>query len=377
MVSRNDPGAYRDLLSLDEVDRALTTLNLSYPEIRLARGDQPPKSADYTFPDGRIDLLAVTKLFANGVTIVLDQMQRRLPAFGALCRDLESELGIAFQTNIYLTPPDAGGFKVHYDTHDVFVLQIAGSKGWELFESQIELPVSGQYHDLLSVEPSKVTHRFTVHAGDFAYIPRGIYHQARASGELSLHVTLGAMVRTWCEFMLEAISELSLRDVAFRHALPVGIGTGQFDRAQAEKEFHSLLRRLAERIDFEGTARSFSKEFVRTHDGALRDQLVQVAALKDLSGESIVVARSGAVRVVERVADKLIVFHLNTAIEFPAHVEKSLSAALSGAPMRVAEMGGELDLAGKIALARRLIEEGLLLKIDGDETMRRHSRRSA
>lgn len=288
VVRRHGASAYDDLLSLHDVDEALTTLNLSYAEIRLARVDQPPDPADYTFPDGRIDPLAVTKLFRSGVTIVLDQMQRRLPALGELCRDLESELGIAFQTNLYVAPPRAGGFKGHYDTHDVFVLQIAGSKEWEVFESSVELPMPGQRGDKNGAPAGPLTDRFTLDAGDLVYLPRGTYHQARASDQVSLHVTLGAMLRTWCEFLLEAVSELSLRDVAFRHALPIGIGVGKFDRSGAQKEFQSLLARLAESSDFDQTAQSLSKEFLRQHDGVLRRQLVQAASLNDLSSESAI-----------------------------------------------------------------------------------------
>lgn len=372
VVRRRDANVYRDLLSIDDVDEALTTLNLSYPEIRLARVDQPLDPGDYTFPDGRIDPLAVTKLFRSGVTIVFDQMQRRLPSLGELCRDLESELGIAFQTNLYVTPPHAGGFKGHYDTHDVFVLQIVGSKQWELFESLVELPMPGQHGDDNGTAPGKCTHRFRLHAGDLVYLPRGIYHQARANDEVSMHVTLGAMVRTWCEFLLEAVSELSLRDVAFRRALPIGIGIGKFDHGGAQKEFQSLLTRLAASSDFERTAHSLSKEFVRKHDGILRQQLLQISSLGNLSSESVVVARKGAVRSIERVGDKLAVCHLNTAIELPAHVEKSLSSALSGAPLRVADIAGELDLGGKITLARTLIEEGLLVIVASAASIPKH-----
>ena len=372
VVKRHGASAYGDLLSIVDVDEALTTLNLSYPEIRLARVDQPPDAADYTFSDGRIDPLAVTKLFRSGVTIVLDQMQRRLPSLGELCRDLESELGVAFQTNLYVTPPHAAGFKGHYDTHDVFVLQIAGSKEWEIFESHVELPMPGQRGDKNDAPPGTVTDRFTLDAGDLVYLPRGTYHQARASDEMSLHVTLGAMVRTWCEFLLEAVSELSLRDVAFRHALPIGMGVGTFDQAGAQKEFRSLLARLAESSDFEKTALSLSRDFLRQHDGILRQQLVQVSALDDLSSESIVVARAGAVHTVERVGDTLTVHHLNTAIELPAHAEKSVSSALSGDPLRVADIAGGLDLEGKLALARKLIEEGLLVAVARTPSIRTH-----
>lgn len=360
IVNREAPGAYRNLLSLEDVDRALTTLHLRHPEIRLVSIEQPPKADDYTFADGRIDAVAVSKFFANGVTIILDHMQRRIPSLGTLCRDLESEVGTTFSTNLYLTPPRGGGFKVHYDTHDVFILQIAGEKEWILFENPIALPMSGQYHDESGTEPGRETHRFTLRTGDIAYIPRGVYHEAHASDELSLHITLGAMIKTWCELMLEAVSEVGLRDVALRRALPIGFETGKFDHLEVEQEFRRLAREMIESMNFEETARGFAREFARTRHWVLADQLVQMSEIKGLSGESLILARGGGTTLVERLADKIIVYHLNRGIEFPLHAEKGLQSTLSGAQLRVADIKGDLDLPGKIALARRLIEEGVL-----------------
>ena len=371
IINRGDPETYRNVLSLDDVDRVLTTLNLRYPEIRLANIKETPKSEDYTFGDGRIDIVAVSKLFAGGVTIILDHMQRRIPALGTLCRDLETELGTTFSTNLYLTPPHGGGFKVHYDTHDVFILQVAGSKEWVLFESPIALPMTGQHHEESGTAPGKETHRFTLRTGDIAYIPRGIYHQAYASDDLSLHITLGAMVKTWCELMLEAVSELSLRDIDFRRALPIGFETGKFDHSQAAKEFQTLVHRIVESADFEATANEFRREFARTRTSLLRDQLLQMSQLKSLCAESIVVARSGGTYPIERLGDKVVVYHSNRVIEFPALSEKGLRILLAGTQMRVADIDCDMDLLGKLALARRLIEEGLLRTIHHPIQMRR------
>jgi len=160
--------------------------------------------------------------------------------------------------------------------------------------------------------------------------------------------------------MLEALSELSLRDVAFRRALPIGFGTGQFNQAKAEEEFSQLSHRMAQMMDFGKTATGFSREFDRTRHRVLRDHLLQVTQLKSLSAESIVVARGTGNHLIERTKEKVIVHHSNTRIEFPAYVENGLAAILSGVQMRIADIDSDLDLPGKLTLARRLIEEGLL-----------------
>ena len=40
--------------------------------------------------------------------------------------------------------PRPSGFAVHHDTHDVFVLQVAGRKRWRVYEPVLELPLAGQ-----------------------------------------------------------------------------------------------------------------------------------------------------------------------------------------------------------------------------------------
>lgn len=363
-VNRDDPDFYRSLLSIENIDKVLTDLNLRHPVIRLAQSEDMPKPESYTLRDGRIDVLAVTKLFSKGTTIVLDQMQRRLPTLAALCGDMEAEFGGPFQANIYLTPPNGGGFKVHYDTHDVFVLQVAGSKEWEICDSPIELPMPGQNHETAGVEPGAVTQRFTLNAGDMVYIPRGYYHKARASSEASLHITLGAMLRTWSELIIEAVSELSLRDVAFRRSLPIGFGTGQFERPTTEAAFRMLIAKLTDEASFPKTADSFQNEFLQSRDSRLSGQLLQITNLQGLTPDSIVVARESRIQIIEESDDRIVIKHLNTTIEFPSHVGVSLKSLLSGNRSRVLDIEGSLDTPGKLTLARRLIEEGLLTAID-------------
>ena len=48
------------------------------------------------------------------------------------------------QINAYITPPENQGFAAHYDTHDVFVLQVAGSKRWTIHAPVLEHPLPGQ-----------------------------------------------------------------------------------------------------------------------------------------------------------------------------------------------------------------------------------------
>jgi len=61
-------------------------------------------------------------------------------AHGHLCGGIEQELDHVVHANAYLTPGNTSGFTPHYDTHEVLVLQLAGTKHWRIYEPPVVLP---------------------------------------------------------------------------------------------------------------------------------------------------------------------------------------------------------------------------------------------
>ncbi|MGO7984355.1 JmjC domain-containing protein, partial [Rhizobium johnstonii] len=72
--------------------------------------------------------------FAAGATIVLQGLHRLWPPLIDFTRLLIDDLGHPAQVNAYVTPASSQGFDPHYDTHDVFVLQVSGEKHWRVDE---------------------------------------------------------------------------------------------------------------------------------------------------------------------------------------------------------------------------------------------------
>ena len=68
---------------------------------------------------------------------------------------LEETLGHPAQANAYYTPRAAQGLPVHHDTHDVFVLQVAGEKRWLVYEPALELPLQDQRYSAELGEPGE------------------------------------------------------------------------------------------------------------------------------------------------------------------------------------------------------------------------------
>lgn len=230
IAHRDEPDRYAGLLSIDRVDALVASLDLRAGALDMARSDPPVRPEDFTFETGHIDRGGVAEQYRRGATVILPQLHMSDPVLGTFCRAMEARLSCHVQTNIYLTPPHHQGFKTHYDDHDVFVLQVSGEKAWRLYDMPVENPYRGEGFRPEDHAVGEPVDAFVLKAGDCAYVPRGLMHDATTHGAApSLHITLGLIVKTWADLVLEAVSEVALRDPAFRRPCrrvsPVPIST--------------------------------------------------------------------------------------------------------------------------------------------------------
>lgn len=361
VVRRGRKDYFSSLLSLDDLDRAITTLNLSYPNITLKNAERDVTPADYTNANGALDVAAVYQLFAEGSTIVLAFLDNVLPPLTSMCRGLERELSSPLQANAYLTPARAQGAKYHYDTHDVFVLQITGSKHWTMYGTPVELPLGSQDFDSRSHERGAPIMEFELHPGDVAYIPRGVVHEARSSQEVSLHITVGILCYRWADLLLEFVADASLKDPAFRKGLPPGFAGENFDRNHAQEIFATLLKRLAANPDCSSILDRFAEQWVSACPPLLTGQMGQIELSNQLSIKSIVGARSSMVFRIQKDETSISVHAFARRITFPIEVEEALRFCLSESRFSIDDLPGDLDDNGKLVLVRRLVREGLMV----------------
>jgi ribosomal protein L16 Arg81 hydroxylase len=366
VVTRNQPDYFSPLLSFDEVDRALTTLDRRYPDVTLKNARREITSDDYVIDGDRLDITRVYQLFGEGATITLAFLDNVIPALALFCRSLEGEFTFPFQANVYLTPAGAQGAKPHYDTHDVFVLQVAGSKKWTIYGTPLESPLPGQDFDSAVHERGTPTWDFELNAGDVAYIPRGVVHDARSTETVSLHITAGVLRYTWAELLLELVANASLHDPAFRKALPPGFARQGFDRTEARETLRNLLKQAWTESNFEEALDHFVDEFISDCPPLLRGQLAQMAAVDRLTVDSAVGARTGAISHVQANGETVSVDCYGRRITFPRHALEAVRFALSHSRFAVRELAGDLDEAGKLAVVRRLVREGLVMVFPGE-----------
>jgi hypothetical protein len=364
VVPRGNPGYYSDVLDLDTVFRHIETRPPHADGISMVKFGCDQRAADYLGADNRADPRRVLQMFEDGWTIALNNMQRQLPALAGLCQAAEAVFSAPFQTNLYLTPPNAQGFKAHWDTHDVFVMQVHGAKSWSIYDTKIELPLPGQSFNIQQQDPGPVSDAFMLEAGDLLYIPRGVMHAAHSDAQASLHITFGLMGRTWSELLIEAVASAALANPALRRNLPAGYARGDHDQAATQAMFAGLMADLAGSIDFPAVLGQFRDQFIGGRVASVPGQARQIAGLSALGAQSRVMARPNPIFSIESDGEVVTLnFGANT-LTLPDFTYPTIAAALAGEPAVIADLPGPLDDDGKVTLLRRLIREGLVVALD-------------
>jgi len=357
VAHHNQPKRFEGLLSIDAVDRLVTNVDLREGQLDLADASRRLMRSDYLDTSGYVDRGAVADHHRAGATIILQQAHQLEPSLGRFCRALEHLFSAHVQTNLYLTPPNAQGFKTHYDNHCVFVLQIAGEKAWRLYEKPVDTPFRGEEFELGKFESGELKQEFVLEAGDCAYVPRGLMHDAMTSGtEPSLHVTVGLITRTWADLMLEAVSEVALRTPALRKSLPAGYARADFDRAEARAKLSELAETVAREVRLDPSLDLLADNFIRSRAAdnrfAVRDAAKPVASTDKFRAQP---------RTPHRIAedgDKLVLIAPGGDLDFPPDRRAALERAMSGAPFTPADLACE----NPEAMTARLLAYGLVAR---------------
>jgi lysine-specific demethylase/histidyl-hydroxylase NO66 len=143
----------------------------------------------------------VVELYADGATMVLQGLQLTDPVLGRAANNLALALDHPVQINAYLSPESARGLELHFDFHDVFVLQLEGRKRWRVWEppprtrdpvrtrTRVPPPTLGELGEPLL--------DLTLTRGDCLYLPRGFPHAAETIEAASSHLTVGVLAISW------------------------------------------------------------------------------------------------------------------------------------------------------------------------------------
>jgi hypothetical protein len=221
------PGKFSHLLPWDQLNRILQQHRLDFPRLRLTQnGKSLPANSYLRYTTGgrrktpipRLQSDKLTQQLREGATLVLDAVDELSETLSELAEGLELFFHERIQINAYAGWRTSQGFDLHWDDHDVFILQVTGRKHWKVYGMTRAYPLAQDSEQAQKPTQAPLWEQ-TLEEGDLLYIPRGWWHVARPLDEPTLHLTVGVHNRTGID-LLRWVSDRMRASEIFRADLP-------------------------------------------------------------------------------------------------------------------------------------------------------------
>ncbi|MBR0684105.1 hypothetical protein GXW74_26815 [Roseomonas eburnea] len=254
------PDKFAQVLDWAGINRLLSMTHIwSEASFRLVMDSVPVPPAQYSVRATSRDNAPVLQPVAakvqdwvrRGASVVMNDVDSLTPGLAAVSGALEDAgLGKA-QANVYISFQSHKAFHSHYDTHDVWAVQVEGEKTWNIWEGRAEWPIPHQvfrsqtqeHHDRAK---GALRGKVTLRKGDVLYLPRGWYHDALAEAPNSVHIAYGVHAPLGMD-LLNILMERAIYDAEFRKPLPRqdGSAAGKYALAQRAALLGARLADLA------------------------------------------------------------------------------------------------------------------------------------
>lgn len=215
------PEKFTPLLEWDALDGLIEDHAFDPMRLRLVKdGKQVARGAymdEQPFPQVRTGDLV--KQLRDGATLNINVIDRMHAPIRSLRDELMALLREPVSVNMYAGWRTTQGFDVHWDEHDVLVLQVAGRKRWKVWGDSRPHPISHAL-DKDFAPSTELVWEGVVEQGDLLYIPRGWWHVAVPMDEPSLHLSFGIDTHTGRNLLLWLVDQATASSDWVRRDLP-------------------------------------------------------------------------------------------------------------------------------------------------------------
>jgi ribosomal protein L16 Arg81 hydroxylase len=121
-----------------------------------------------------------------GASLIAPKLDPHVPSLGALCDDVRARIAEGIQAGAIVTTGTGGALPLHFDSEDLIVLQVEGSKRWKIYSPPVANPVK----DMPKPPAPDGLPAFdeVLGPGDFLFLPAGHWHYCENVPGRSLHV---------------------------------------------------------------------------------------------------------------------------------------------------------------------------------------------
>lgn len=364
VIQRNNPSFYNSLFQIDNVDQVLDVSRPKGNSLRVVKNQVPMLPTKYENQDGSLNLNQLYAAYADGYTIVINDVDRFWQPLRTLCRNITSVLSHYAKGNVYLTPKNEKALLPHYDTHDVYVLQIHGKKNWILYDTPMETPLLNSHQPIFKREQLSNPREITLNAGDLMYMPRGLPHEAYTTDESSVHITIGIYPAQWVDLITKSVESLAYQFPEMRKALPVGflnaeIWSDDFT-ATFNANFQEILKTVFNSVNVTEST-NILREELRTKQIPNGDgHFHQIDNIDALTLDTKLEKRPGLNCTVQVAGIFCRIIFPGNVIKGPARIAQTLQFVSDAKQHFMLKDLPGLSDTNKIKLAARLIRGGLL-----------------
>lgn len=193
-------------------------------------------------------------LMAEGASLVLNRSELVSRQVEAVCMEVGRFVGTQTTVNVYASMSEMPATNVHWDTHDVFIVQVVGRKRWRVYEPTFYLPLSSQTSDGHKADvPDNPIFDHVLEEGSILYVPRGWWHRVEPVEDSdTIHLTVAIHTPLVLDFLIWACADVLTKRSEFRRALlgdaddPIRV-TEALEAIRLELDSNEVLERFYDR----------------------------------------------------------------------------------------------------------------------------------
>lgn len=363
-IPRDDSDFFSSLFSIEDLDKLLEYSRPRGNSLRVVKSQQPLNPTIYENQDGSLNLNQLYVAYADGHTIVVNEIQRFWDPIKSFVQNMRLQLNHNVVANLYLTPENEKALSPHYDSHDVFALQISGEKHWIVYDdTNFKTPLLNSFQPVFQREHLSGAREITMKAGDIMYIPRGVPHEAYTTDNSSMHITIGVHPTQWIDLITKSLLNLSQSNIELRKALPIGFLKSDMDSLlspDAKIDFMKILQMAFNEDNIKGSLGILEEEFRLKEQLKPDGHFLNLDNLNKINLESKITKREGVTsKVVNNSSGARILFQGNT-IKGPSQIVDTLNFISQHIGSFFVKEIPFLNDENKLKLAKRLVRGGLL-----------------
>jgi JmjC domain len=204
----SNPRRFETLLTWETLNLLLDSGTFPLQRLRVLRESTPIPTILYIKQE-RLSSTGLANLLDKGVSLICNQLEKHVPALQVLCKNIARRTSEQISAAAVVTSGHGGALACHCDNEDLIILQIAGTKRWQVFGPSV---VAGR--------PPQGPPAFdrVLQPGDFLFLPSRQWHHCENGPKRSLHVSILFAPPNGRHVMATLASEL-LSDEIFRRPL--------------------------------------------------------------------------------------------------------------------------------------------------------------